>query len=156
MTRRANWQGGAGGSFHILRDELARLLDDYLRSGGYTPAEAAAEDLEPAAWQPLVDVYDRPDALVILADIPGVDPQSLDLSVTGNTLSLKGTRPAENLAESQLQTRERRTGTFHRELVLSGEVDFDQAKAKVEQGVLTIQLPKRVAARPRTIPIHSA
>ncbi len=154
MSRRADWRSGAAGPFSFMGGDLARLLEDYLRTGAYPGHGPVPTDLDPRSWQPPVDVYESADALVVLADVPGVDPSTIDLSVTANVLTLKGNKVPSGLPESELQTRERRTGVFHRELVLPSDVDFDRAHAQANNGVLMIHLPKRVSSRPRTIPIH--
>jgi HSP20 family protein len=92
--------------------------------------------------------------MIVVAEIPGVDPASVDLALTDNVLSLRGVKAAANLPEPAIQLRERRVGAFHRELTLPHEVDFDKAQAEANQGVLTIRLPKRATAKPRTIPIR--
>ena len=92
--------------------------------------------------------------MIVVAEIPGVDPASIDLAVTGNVLSLRGVKAAGELPEPLLQVRERRLGAFRRQLTLPHEVDFDKAQADANQGVLTIRLPKRITAKPRTIPIR--
>ena len=101
-----------------------------------------------------MDVYDTPEEVIVVAEIPGVDPATIDLAVTGNLLTLRGQKDATDLPETLLQTRERHLGSFHREIALSNEVDFDKAQADAKQGVLKIRLPKRTAAKPRTIPIR--
>jgi HSP20 family protein len=147
-----HWRREASGPFNLLQNELNRLLEEYLqpRFGGADPPPT---NLDPTDWSPAVDVYETPDETVVVAEIPGVDPASIDLAVTGNLLTLRGVKAASDLPESLLQLRERRFGAFHRQLVLPNEVDIDKAQAEANLGVLKIRLPKRTAARPRTIPI---
>ena len=92
--------------------------------------------------------------MIVVVEIPGVDPAAVDLAVTGNVLSLRGVKEPGDLPEPCLQVRERRFGAFHRQITLPNEVDFDKAQAEANQGVLKIRLPKRSAAKPRTIPIR--
>lgn len=89
-------------------------------------------------------------------EVPGVDPSSINLSATGNVLSLKGVKDAGDLPEPMIQVRERVFGGFHRQITLPNEVDFDKVEASINQGVLTIRLPKQAAARTRTIPVRPA
>ena len=142
------------GPIEILQHELNRLLEDYLLPRRYRGAESPPTDLEPKGWSPAVDVYETPEEMLVVVDIPGVDPATVDLAVTGNVLSLRGVKEPGDLPEPLIQIRERCFGAFHRQLMLPNEVDFDKAQAAANQGVLTIRLPKRTADKPRTIPIR--
>lgn len=117
-------------------------------------AEPAPTDLEPSAWSPAVDIYETPEESIVVVEVPGVDPASIDLALTGDQLSLRGVKEAGSLPEPHLQVRERRFGAFHRQLTVPSDVDFEKARAEANQGVLTIRLPRRLAAKPRTIPIR--
>jgi len=137
-----------------LQNELSRFLEGYLQPGPFGGSEPGPTDLHPTEWTPAVDVYETPDEMIVVAEIPGVDPMSIDLAVTGNVLSLRGVKEAGDLPEPLLQVRERRLGAFHRQLTLPHEVDFEKAQAEANQGVLKVRLPKRITAKPRTIPIR--
>jgi len=154
MTRSTHWRHEPSGPFQVFQHELNRFLEEYLQPRRYRAAEPSATDLDPSEWSPAVDVYETPDEMLVVAEIPGVDPASIDLAVTGNVLSLRGVKASGDLPEPQLQVRERRFGTFYRQLMLPHEVDFEKAQAEAIQGVLRIRLPKRIAAKPRTIPIR--
>ena len=154
MARSSHWRREATGPFNLLQHELSRLLEEYLQTGRYRAPEPAPTDLDPSAWSPAVDVYDTPEEVIVVAEIPGVDPATIDLAVTGNLLTLRGLKETNSFPETLLQTRERQLGAFHRQLMLSNEVDFDKAHAEANHGVLKIRLPKRSAAKPRTIPIR--
>ncbi len=148
------WRREAPGPFNLLQHELSRLLEEYLQTGRYGASEPVPTDIHPSAWSPAVDVYDTPEEVIVVAEVPGVDPATIDLAVTGNLLTLSGLKETNSFPEALLQTRERQLGAFHRQLTLSNEVDFDNAQAEANQGVLKIRLPKRTAAKPRTIPIR--
>jgi HSP20 family protein len=157
MTRSSQWPRDAATPFHLLQHELHRLLDQYIgpvRFGG--GAEARPTDLEPSAWSPPVDVYETPEDILVVVEVPGVEPASIDLAATGNVLTMKGVKAAGELPEPQVHVRERLFGAFHRQITLPNEVDFDKAEAAINQGVLTVRLPKRTAARTRTIPVRPA
>jgi HSP20 family protein len=152
MTRSSQWRREPFVPFSFLQNELARFLEEYLHPenrGGNAPPT----DLEPTGWSPCIDVYETPEETLVVAEIPGVDASKVELSITGNLLILRGVKEPGELPEAQLQVRERRFGTFLRQVVVSSEVDFDAAHADAKDGVLTIRLPKRRAAKPRTIPI---
>jgi HSP20 family protein len=154
MPRSTHWRREASSPFQLLKHELNRLMEEYLQPGRYRGSEPPPTDLDHSEWSPAVDVYETPDEMIVVAEIPGIDPASIDLAVTGNVLSLRGVKEAGDLPEPLLQVRERRFGAFSRQLMLPHEVDFDKAQAEVNQGVLKIRLPKRIAAKPRTIPIR--
>jgi HSP20 family protein len=152
--RSSHWRREAVGPLNLLQHELNRLLEQYLQPERFGGAEPPPTNIDPTAWSPAVDVYDTPEELVIVVEIPGVDPASVDLAVTGNILSLRGDKQPGDLPEPLLQIRERQFGAFHRQIALPNDVDFDKADAEANQGVLRIRLPKRSAAKPRTIPIR--
>ena len=78
-----------------------------------------------------------------MAEIPGVDPTKIELSINGNLLILRGVKEIGELPEARLQGfRERRFGTFLRQVMVSGDVDFDAAQADAKNGVLTVRITK--------------
>ncbi|QEH33214.1 Spore protein SP21 [Aquisphaera giovannonii] len=154
MSRSNPWRREPFIPIHFLQGELARLLDQYLQPEGRPGTQAAPTDLEPTGWSPLLDVYETPEETIVVAEIPGVDPTGVELSITGNLLVLRGTKEVGELPEGQLQVRERRFGGFLRQVMVPSDVDFEAAQANAKDGVLTIRLPKKKAARPRNIPIR--
>ena len=153
MNRHSSWRRELTTPLHALQGELNRLFEEYWTPTGLGAAASAPMDLVPSAWNPRVDVYETNEGFVLLADLPGVEPSSIDLSVTGNVLTLRGEKATNELPEGHAQTREREAGTFHRQVTLSSEVNFDAVQAESHNGVLKVTLPKQEAARPRTIPI---
>jgi HSP20 family protein len=156
MPRSTPWRRDLAAPLHAIQNELNRMFEEYwnpTRPGASPPPPT---DLEPAGWSPAIDVFETPTELVLVAELPGVDPSSIDLSVTGNVLSLRGEKPADEVAEGAGTVRERQFGTFHRQVVLPNEVNFEEAQAQAKNGVLRVRLPKREAARPRTIPVKTA
>jgi HSP20 family protein len=133
---------------------LNRLLEEYLQPARFGSSESGPTDLNPTAWIPPVDVYETPEELLVVVEVPGVNPASIDLAVTDNVLTLRGTKDVGELPEPLLQVRERLFGPFHRQITLPNEVDFDKAEADASQGVLKIRLPLRSAVKPRTIPVR--
>jgi HSP20 family protein len=154
MPRPSHWRREASNAFEVLQRELNRLLEDYLQPSGFRSPDSPPTDLEPSAWSPPIDVFETPEAIFIVAEVPGVDPASIDLAVTGNKLSLRGVKESGDPAEALRPVRERIFGAFHREITLPSEVDVDCVEADASQGVLRIRLPKRNAAKPRIIPIR--
>ncbi len=153
MNRHSTWRRELTTPLHALQGELNRLFEEYWTPTGMGEAASAPMDLVPSAWNPRVDVYETNEGFVLLADLPGVEPASIDLSVTGNVLTLRGEKVASELPEGHAQAREREVGAFHRQVTLSSEVNFDAVQAESRNGVLKVTLPKQEAAKPRTIPI---
>lgn len=156
MSRSSHWGRESAVPFQLLRQELQRLLEQYVRPAGFPEDEARPTDLESSSWSPPVDVSESPEEFVIAAEVPGVDPTSIDISAAGNVLTMKGAKPQPEPEEWQAHVRERAFGAFHRQIGLPNEVDFDKAEATIDHGVLRIRLPKRTAAKSRTIPIRPA
>lgn len=156
MTRPTPWRRDLAAPFQILQSELNRLMEEYWHPARLGPSPAHPMDLEPTGWSPPIDLFETPDEIVLMAEVPGVDPASIDLSVTGNILTLRGVKTPSDPANVHVPQRERRFGTFHRQVVLSNEVNFDAAQAEARNGVLVVRLPKQEAAKPRTIPVQHA
>jgi len=154
MARFAPLRRDLTASLHSLQSELNRLFEEYWSPARLGPSPAQTIDVEPSAWNPEIDLFETNDEFVLVADIPGVDPSSLDLSVTGNVLSLRGDKPAVEPPAAHALTQERHAGGFHRQIILSSEVNFEATQAEARNGVLRVRLPKQEAAKPRTIPIQ--
>ena len=109
---------------------------------------------------PSLDVVERPDAYVISAELPGVDPTKVDISFENNTLTLSGTKQpsvvAQEKDELRVYTAERLSGSFERAVRLPEYVEGDKISANYVNGVLTITVPKAQAARARKIEIGAA
>lgn len=107
------------------------------------------------AWTPAVDVYETDNSLVLKAELPGLDPKEVEIKVEDNTLHLKGERKFEKETREENYHRiERSYGSFTRTFGLPKTVDSEKAKAEFKDGVLTLTMPKREEARPKTIPIN--
>ena len=109
MARSGHWRREAAGPFNLLQHELSRLVEEYLQTGRYGGAEPAPTDLDPSAWTPAVDVYDTPEEVIVVAEVPGVDPATIDLAVTGNLLTLRGLKETNGFPEA-LPSNPRATG----------------------------------------------
>jgi HSP20 family protein len=113
---------------------------------------------ETSAWQPAIDVFVEDGKLVVQMEAPGLNPdEDLDIDVTDNVLRIRGRRVEESeRREEQVYVRERRAGTFQREIVLPDGVDSDQMTASYDGGVLTVTvpLPDEAAPEGRSIPIQ--
>lgn len=153
MSRSAQWRREFAAPIHALQAELNRLFEEYWTPGRGGTGQSPT-DLTPTAWTPVLDMIETPQEIIILAELPGVDPSTIDLSVTGTVLTLRGEKRSPEIPESSGTLRERSFGPFHRQVTLSGEVNFEGAQAEAHDGVLKVRLPKQEEARRRTIPIR--
>ncbi len=105
-------------------------------------------------FAPSFDVIEREDAYLVKADLPGVSESDLDVSVTGNQLTVSGARRAEERGEGDsYYVAERLHGEFSRTFSFPNQAAMDDIEARLESGELTINVPKRAEAQPRKIPI---
>jgi HSP20 family protein len=102
-----------------------------------------------------MDAYRRGDRFVVHLDLPGVDPDSIDLTCEQNVLTVQAERRFESKDEDQLIVNERPQGTFSRQLFLSEGLDTDRIQASYENGVLTLQIPVAQQAKPRRIQVST-
>jgi HSP20 family protein len=103
-----------------------------------------------------MDAYRRGDRFFVHLDLPGVDPDSIELSSEQNVLTIRAERRFAPQEDDQIVVSERPQGTFSRQLFLSDALNRDQIEAKYEHGVLTIELPVAEQAKPRRIEITRA
>jgi HSP20 family protein len=110
-----------------------------------------------SAWYPACDVFEDKEAVKIVAELPGVKPEDVKLSLENNLLSIRGEKKQEAEERSERVHRyERSYGTFERAFVLPSTVDGDKISADYQNGILTIVVPKVERARPREIPVRTA
>jgi HSP20 family protein len=118
----------------------------------FFPETAAA----PATWTPRVDVREEASRFVIVADVPGVDPATIEIQMDKNVLTLKGERKSESHDEGTKLTRvERALGSFERRFTLPESADADAISAAGKHGVLEISIPKKPELAPRRIAINA-
>jgi len=132
-----------------LRDAMDRLFEEsFVRPGrllGMGPNTVP------------LDMYQQDGNLVVKAAIPGVKPEDIDVSVVGDTLTIKGEMKEEKeLKEENVIRRERRFGSFSRVVSLPQPVDSNKATATFENGVLTLTLPVAEEAKPKAIKVKSS
>lgn len=107
-----------------------------------------------ANWAPSVDISESENAFTLLADIPGVDPKDIDISMEKGVLTIKGERSSENVEEGENFRRvERQSGQFYRRFTLPDSAVADKIEAKSAHGVLTITIPKQEVAVSRRIEV---
>ena len=131
-----------------MLNEFNRLFD---RAGSNDESTSAV-----AEWAPSVDIEEHADRYVLHADVPGVDPATIEITLEKGILTLSGSR--DKLAEqngAESRRLERATGRFLRRFTLPESVDADAVKASGKHGVLQIVIPKREAAKARKIAVNS-
>jgi HSP20 family protein len=112
--------------------------------------------LAPAAQTFAVDIYETKDDVVVKASLPGVKPEDIEVSVVGDTLTIKGeVKEEKDIKEENYIRKERRYGSFCRSFTLPVSVNPDKATAEFENGVLTLTLPKAEEVKPKTIAIKA-
>lgn len=142
-------------SFAALRDEVDHMFDSFLRGFPSLPSTRRAAELEPL-WKfetsfgmaaPAVDVTEKDKAYEITAELPGLDAGNIDLSISGDILTIKGEKQEEKeQKEKNYYLSERRYGSFQRSFELPAGIDRDKIDAKFDKGVLTVTLPKTAQA----------
>jgi HSP20 family protein len=109
-----------------------------------------------AAFAPDIEIKETKDAYCVTADLPGVRPDDLEVSVTGNRLTVSGKREEEQRREDdRFFAYERSYGAFSRSFLMPEGADLDQLKADLKDGVLTVSVPKRAEVQARRVPIGS-
>ena len=107
-----------------------------------------------SSWLPACDVFEDKDAVKIVAEIPGVRPEDVKISLENNLLTIRGEKRQEAEEKSERVHRyERSYGTFERSFSLPSTVEPDRIAARYENGILTVNIPKAERARPREIPV---
>jgi len=134
-----------------LGNRLSRMFNDVLGGADWGYRDSAA-----ATWVPAVDVLEEADAIRIVAEVPGVKPEDVKISVEGNVLTIQGMK--EQVAEEnteRVHRYERTYGAFERTFTLPTTVDAEHIKASYDKGVLTVTLPKVEKAKPRQIQVEA-
>jgi HSP20 family protein len=136
-----------------FQDELNRLgLFDQVRES----LDSDNSNIVTSHWRPAVDIREESDRYVIVADIPGVDPKDLEITMEGGVLTIKGERASDKEESHEGYKRvERVRGTFYRRFSLPDSADADHIEAKGKNGVLEIVLPKLEKVQPRKITVKS-
>jgi HSP20 family protein len=133
-----------------LRKEMERLFDRFLEPS-WPEMPALGE------WEPKVDVSENKDAIIVKAEIPGVEQKDISLSLQDGVLTIKGEKQDEKEEKDKRYHRvERSYGAFARAFRLPGAVDASRVTATFKDGVLTVTLPKTAEAKGTMIPIKAS
>jgi HSP20 family protein len=127
-----------------MQDEMGRLFDDRLttRSG------------ESVGWTPSVDIFEDAEGVALRVELAGVDPKDVDIRFENGVLTLGGDRKLEREDKRDNYHRvELSYGTFTRSFSLPGTIDAEKIKAESKNGILTVMLPKKPEAKPKSIQV---
>jgi len=137
------------GDLISLRDAMDRLFEEsFVRMRGL-PSPFGAEALA-------IDMYETTDSVVVKTGVPGIKSEDIDITITGDVLTIKGETKVEEKVEKENYIRqERRYGAFQRSVRLPGSLVLDKAEATFENGILTLTIPKSEEAKPKTIKVEA-
>ena len=136
--------------------ELSRMQSDLSRLFGEIDSRAGRGGYKASVYPPM-NIYNDGESFIVRAEVPGVEPKSLDLEVTGDTLTLRGERKLSELEEgSSYHRRERDFGQFRRSFSLPERVDGSKVMASCEDGILEIRLPHAKEAKARKISVKAS
>ena len=108
------------------------------------------------AFVPKVDIYEVAEDIFVVADMPGVDEQAIEITIEKNALTIDGYVEPENSDTYNLAYAEYEVGDYHRRFTLSNEIDRDKIEATIKDGVLRLRLPKSEGAKARKISVKTA
>lgn len=130
-----------------LRRAMDRVFDEFV------PARFREEEAELAFP---VDVYETDKEIIVKAALPGVKPEEIDISVTSDSLTIRGeSRHEEKVEKENFYRQEIRYGAFSRIVPLPAPIRAEEADAEYKDGLLTVKLPKKEEARPKTIKVRA-
>lgn len=145
-TALAPWQGGLG-LMPNFRQEIQELMDRFF-------GDDAGNGQFAQAWTPRVDVEETDKEIVVKADLPGVDPKSVEISVENGFLTVRGEKKEEKEEKKKNYHRvERFAGSFYRAIQLPAGADAEKVAATSGNGVVTVTIPKKPDAQPRKITV---
>jgi HSP20 family protein len=166
LARLIPWRGKTGGQegnlpvrqaalsrFHSDIDRLfERFFDEPFFGEERLPSQLGSWA---GVWSPSVDVSEGEDAITVRVELPGVDPNDIDVSLSGDALTVSGEKKEESAERREGYFRtERRFGSFRRTVPLPAPVDEEKIAAEYDKGVLTVRIEKSAAATARRIPIQ--
>jgi len=133
-----------------LRREMDRLWEDY-----FGPGRRALQPFA-EAWLPALDVSETGDKVTVKAEVPGMEAKDIEISMVGDTLTIKGEKKAEKEEkEESYHLVERSYGSFVRSIRMPAPVNADKIEASYKNGVLTVTCPKKEEVKPKAIEIKT-
>jgi len=134
---------------------MVRMPDDFLRALNPRAAQAR-EHVSSRVWSPAVDVFEDGDAIVIKADLPGMDQQNIDIEMNGDVLTIKGERLFEDEARRDNYIRiERQYGAFQRSFTIGIPIEAEKVRAAYRNGILEVTIPKAEVVKPKKVQVSA-
>jgi HSP20 family protein len=131
-----------------LREKMNRLFEDAVTARG------EERDMIASTWAPSVDIYETENAIIMNAEVPGIDEKDIEIKIEDNTLTIKGERKFEKETKEENYHRiERSYGSFYRSFTIPRHVDQDKINAEHDNGVLRITMPKTPESKPKTVKV---
>ena len=153
MTTMMRWD-----PFQDLRsaqDEMAQMSPMLAHALGLHARQQGNDRAMTTAWAPALDISERKDAYLVTVEVPGVEPEDLDITMEDGLLTIKGERQfTSESSEQQFHRVERRDGAFRRSITLPAQVQADHIEATFDNGVLQIVVPKAEEAKPKRIQVR--
>lgn len=136
----------------LTRDPIKQLFEQVFERGLFQRTSTDESSIVTSQWVPRVDIKEEAHRFVLYADIPGIEPDSIEVQMDKGMLTIKGERKAEIEQDTEHFTRiERHYGSFHRRFALPDSADSEGITATGRHGVLQILIPKRPETTPRRI-----
>ena len=146
MNELTHWRGT--GLLEEARKEMENVFHRFF--GPVSEADRAAKH----AWSPRVDVFETDKAVEVLADLPGVDPKEVEITIENGELTIKGEKKEEHEEKGKnFQKTERFVGSFFRQITLPSGADEHKVSATSANGTITISIPKKPSAQPKKVHI---
>lgn len=147
-------EGPITASVERLRTELDRWLEAAMAQGGKALDVMGLRNAN-RPWTPHVDLVESPEDVLVYVSLPGADPQSVEVTIAGNMLTIKGETPTLHTGDSvTVHLRQLDHGLFQRSIPMPAPVDAESVTAESQNGVLTVRLAKSERAKSRQIPVN--
>jgi HSP20 family protein len=140
-----NGWGGTFAPLLRLHGEMDRMFEDFF--------EGAPASRRYGAAYPALNTWEDGDAAYVEAELPGLGMEDIEVLVSGNGVTINGERKIEAAGGANWHRRERGQGRFSRAVTLPGEIDADKVDAKLQDGVLTVRLPRSESHRPKKVKV---
>lgn len=139
--------------FRELEEEMERFFEDW-PFRWWRPWWPVRLRVRERAWTPAVDLFDQEDKLIAELELPGVDKDTIDISVVGGVLHIRAERkPPAGIQDEDYYCCERPRGSFYRAIQLPTDVDVDKITAEYTDGILKVTLPKAPEVKPKKVSV---
>lgn len=136
------------GAMDLLRNRMDRIFNEFDSSYLYGPAFSLSSN------SPRTNLVDEGNVFKVMAEVPGISKDDLNIKIQGNYLEISGQRKVEDPEGYKVHRRERGSSSFSRSFTLPDDVDAEKVEASLKDGILTLSLPKTETAKPKQITIH--